>query len=336
MKELYMNSDRYRGRVLVTGMNGLLGTNTAHALAAAGYEVRGLLRRRASYRGIASDRISLYEGDFTDVAVLADAMEGCSAVIHCAACTSQNASEEEYSRVNVIALHNLLDTAASLGIRRVVYISSANIFGYGTKESPGDESSPVRFPFTESGYAMSKAGAQEIVDSFRDRLEVITLCPTFMLGPYGSPAGSCRIVSMGYRRRLVFCPPGGKNFVAVQDVAAAAVAALTEGIPGEAYLLTGENLSYREFYRLLSERTGCRSARISLPAALLLSLGRAGDLLAALGLKTELSTVNMRLLCTGNYYSSSKAAEDLGFRCRRISDAVDETVAWLLHTGKLK
>ena len=44
MKELYMNSDRYRGRVLVTGMNGLLGTNTAHALAAAGYEVRGLDR----------------------------------------------------------------------------------------------------------------------------------------------------------------------------------------------------------------------------------------------------------------------------------------------------
>ena len=76
MKELYMNSDRYRGRVLVTGMNGLLGTNTAHALAAAGYEVRGLLRRRASYRGIASDRISLYEGDFTDVAVLASVSAG--------------------------------------------------------------------------------------------------------------------------------------------------------------------------------------------------------------------------------------------------------------------
>lgn len=324
------------GKILVTGANGFLAVNVINALLAACCQVRGILRRKGSYQGAVSESLELYEGDFTDETVLPDAMSGCSAVVHCAACTDQSASEEEYRRVNVDAVKNLLEAAAVAGIGRVVNISSANIFGYGTKESPGDESSPVRFPFTESGYAMSKAGAQKVVDSFRDRLEVITLCPTFMLGPYGSPAGSCRIVSMGYRRRLVFCPPGGKNFVAVQDVAAAAVAALTEGIPGEAYLLTGENLSYREFYRLLSERTGCRSVRISLPSALLLSLGRAGDLLAALGMKTELSTVNMRLLCTGNYYSSSKAAEDLGFRCRRISDAVDETVAWLLHTGKLK
>ena len=334
MKELYMNSDRYRGRVLVTGMNGLLGTNTAHALAAAGYEVRGLLRRRASYRGIASDRISLYEGDFTDVAVLADAMEGCSAVIHCAACTSQNASEEEYSRVNVIALHNLLDMAASLGIRRVVYISSANIFGYGTKDRPGDGSCPTMPPFTSSGYAMSKARARQVVREFRDRMEIVTLCPTFMIGPYDSKPGSGRIILMGYRRRIVFCPPGGKNFVPVQDVAAAAVSALVKGVPGKEYIVAGENLSYREFYRLLAECTGVRSLRVCLPEPVMMAAGLLGDWMhGTFGVRTELSQVNMRLLCTGNYYVMTDAAVDLGVRCRPVEEAVGEAVSWFRHEG---
>ena len=261
------------GKVLVTGANGFLAVNVINALLAACCQVRGILRRKGSYQGAVSESLELYEGDFTDETVLPDAMSGCSAVVHCAACTDQSASEEEYRRVNVDAVKNLFEAAAVAGIGRVVNISSANIFGYGTKESPGDESSPVRFPFTESGYAMSKAGAQKVVDSFRDRLEVITLCPTFMLGPYGSPAGSCRIVSMGYRRRLVFCPPGGKNFVPVQDVASAAVKALVKGVPGKEYIVAGENLTYREFYGILGERTGCRAAPGSSSRRLLHRLG---------------------------------------------------------------
>ena len=43
---------------------------------------------------------------------------------------------------------------------------------------------------------------------------------------------------------------GGKNFVATGDVAKGIVSALSHGKDGESYLLSGENLTYREFYRL--------------------------------------------------------------------------------------
>lgn len=325
-----------KGKILVTGANGFLATNIVNALLESGYQVRGLLRRKNSYAGPGHPGLELAEGSFTDETALSGAMEGCTAVIHSAACTSQSATEEDYRRINVEGVRTVFGTAVRSGIGRVVYISSANIFGYGTEDAPGDESSPIRFPFTLSGYAVSKSAAQKVVDEFRDRLDIITLCPTFMLGPYGSRAGSCRIVLMCYRKKITFCPPGGKNFVAVKDVAKAATDALVQGVPGEAYLIAGENLSYKEFYGIMSEMTGTKSVRIGLPASLMLFLGRIGDILASAGLKTELSTANMRLLCIKNYYTAAKAAAGLGFHARPVREAVADTVSWFRRTGVLK
>ena len=96
------------GKILVTGANGFLAVNVINALLAACCQVRGILRRKGSYQGAVSESLELYEGDFTDETVLPDAMSGCSAVVHCAACTDQSASEEEYRRVNVDAVKNLL------------------------------------------------------------------------------------------------------------------------------------------------------------------------------------------------------------------------------------
>lgn len=158
-------------KILVTGANGLLATNTIHALLAAGYEVRGVLRDRKKYCGITSASLELEEGDFTDPDFIYDALEGCSGVIHCAACTSQKAGMEEYLRVNARATGQLLEAACSLGVRRVVYISSANIFAYGSMEHPGDESRPSVPPFSLAGYTRSKIEAQKVIDSYRGRRE---------------------------------------------------------------------------------------------------------------------------------------------------------------------
>ena len=51
--------------ILVTGANGLLGTNVIHALVAAGYNATGLLRRKDSFRGALSGSLELVEGDIT-------------------------------------------------------------------------------------------------------------------------------------------------------------------------------------------------------------------------------------------------------------------------------
>ena len=316
-------------KILVTGANGLLGTNVIHALVAAGYNAIGLLRRKDSFRGALSGSLELVEGDITSQTDVMGAATGCDAIIHCAACTSQKAGMKTYYNVNMGGTMNILEAAKALGIRRVVTISTANIFAYGSLEHPGDESKESVPPFLESGYVLSKLAAQECLKEYNKYLEAITLCPTFMLGPYDSKPSSGRIILMGYKRKLMFYPPGGKNFVAVQDVAGCAVSALTKGVPGTAYIIGGENMSYKDFFRLLSERTGNKCLMFKIPECMLKAIGTLGSFIEnKFNITNEFNAANMEMLCIGNYYSNDRAAKELGFSCRPIGEAVDEAIGW--------
>ena len=173
------------------------------------------------------------------------------------------------------------------------------------------------------------------LENYHGQIEIVTACPTFMLGAWDSRPSSGRIILRGYHRRIVFYPPGGKNFVAAGDVARGIVTALTEGHNGEQYLLAGENLTYSEFYRLLATRTHCRQRLVQIPAWLLLAIGTIGDWLSKTGLKSEITRANMRLLCVGNYYSNAKSVRELHLRYRPLAEAIDEAVNWFLRHGML-
>lgn len=322
-------------KVLITGANSLLGTHVIHELLAAGYAVRGLLRRRNSYVGNTHPALELIEGSFTDRNTLRQTMQGCRYVIHCAARTGQSGDYNSYKKINVAATTRLIETAIECGIKRVVYVASANVFAYGTKEQPGDEKRPIAFPFTESPYAKSKYEALQQLADYHGQIEIVTVCPTFMIGAWDSRPSSGRIILRGYRRRIVFYPPGGKNFVAASDVARGIVAALTHRRGGEAYLLAGENLSYAEFYRLLAARAHCHQRLIQIPAWLLLAIGAIGDWLAKTGLKSEISRANMRILCVGNYYTNAKSVRELCLCYRPLAEAIDEAVNWFVRRGML-
>lgn len=196
--------------VLITGANSLLGTHTICELLSAGYAVRGLLRCLGSYVGVEDPALELVEGEFTDRETLRRAMHGCDYVVHCAAKTGQSGSYDSYEQVNVTATERLVELASECGVKRVVNVASANVFAYGTKGQPGDETRSMAAPFTESAYARSKFEALQRLEHFRNQVEIVTVCPTFMIGAWDSRPSSGRIILMGYGRRIVFCPPGGK------------------------------------------------------------------------------------------------------------------------------
>lgn len=320
-------------KILVTGANGFLATNTIPLLLDKGYEVCGILRKRSSYIGRSHPNLTLIEGDFTDPEFIYRHLQGCDHVIHIAAMTGQTGKKEEYYRVNAEATIRLAETAVKAGLKRMIYVCTANAFAYGTSEDPGDESKPTKWPFTESDYAMSKARAQKELQRFTDRIEIITVNPTFMIGPMDIKPSSGRIITMGYGRRVMAAPPGGKNFVHVGDVGKGICAALKKGRNGEAYLLSGENMDYYSFYRLLSDVSGKKMTIIRLPEWLLMTSGRIFSFLYRLGIKSDAVIENMRLLCIGNYYRNTKAVKELGITFRPASEAVKDAVTWFRTHG---
>jgi len=316
-------------KVLVTGANGLLATNTIVILLSRGYKVRGLIRDTRKFLLPPRDNLELAVGDITDAASLVRAVAGCDYVIHCAATTDQTLLRyADYHHINVQGTENVVQAAIKHGVKKIVYVGTANTFGYGTLVAPGNETLPPSAPFAQAWYAKSKLEGQHRILAVANKIDVTIVSPTFMIGPYDGKPSSGAIIRMGYGKKVVFHPPGGKNFVNAEDAANGVVDALEKGKHREAYLLAGENLTYRAFFQKLCVQTGQQTLLICVPALLLRAAGYLGDALRWIGVRTALSSVNMKILCIANYYTNKKAQADLRTAFRSIDNGIDAAIAW--------
>ena len=312
--------------VFVTGISGLLGTNLAIDLLENGHKVLGLVRDKKRYKGISHPNLELIERSLEDD--LAPWLDIAEVVVHVAAETRQNLTAySDYLKINFVATQHLYDSAVRSTVKKFVFVSTANTMGYGSLEDPGHEGREVRFPFSDSFYARSKIEAENYVLRKAREMETIIVNPTFMLGPYDTKPSSGKIILMGWKKRFIFYPPGGKNFVHVKDVSSGIIKALESGRHGERYLLAHENLSYRQFYEMLNAVADQDARLIAIPKPALMLLGHFGDFLRKLGIRSSLSSTNTRILCVNNYYSNQKSREKLGLDYsstdQSIRDAID-------------
>jgi nucleoside-diphosphate-sugar epimerase len=111
---------------LVTGGSGFLGINLIRLLLARGVRVRSLDIAPFDYPE--RDRVEAILGDIRDAAVVACAMDGVEAVVHCAAALPL-ASEAEIVSTDVGGTQLLLDTALRRQLPRFVFISSTSVYG---------------------------------------------------------------------------------------------------------------------------------------------------------------------------------------------------------------
>lgn len=321
-------------KVLVTGANGFLATHVIiNLLNKGGYSVRGLLRNKKSYKADQHERLELMEGSFNDPQCAERAVAGCDYVIHVAAVTAQNLLRyDEYKRINVDATDALVKLSVANQVKRFVFVSSANTVGHCNGDVLGSEQMPMREPFLNSFYARSKAEAEAAVMSYKESIDVVVVNPSFMIGSYGTAGGSNQVVEMVLRNKIVPCPPGGKSFIGVEDAARGVVAALEIGRSGEKYLLTGENLTYKQFFKRVAALSDCSRSYITVPKPLLISAGCVGSLLRKMGLGLSLSSNNTKILCVSNYYDNSKSKDALSLQYSSIDDAIKQAINYQRST----
>ena len=286
----------------------MLASNLIDELLRKGYSVVGMVRRRSSYRGVLGDNLQLFEGDFKNPQHLESALQGCSGLFHVAAITDQTLLKyEDYEAVNTAPVSVLMDVVVRSGVKRVVLVSTANTIGNGSWENPADETQEWNAPLSESFYARSKAAAEKIFKTYTDKIDCITVNPTFMLGRFGTSTGSNQIFDMAHA--VTFCPPGGKNFLDVEEAARGIVLAYERGRNGENYLICGENISFKDFFKRMS-RVKCI---ILVPELIMKFFGLIGNLLRLIGFKVAFSLPNMKILCMPDAYVGDKARNELGF-----------------------
>ncbi|PRA30785.1 NAD-dependent epimerase/dehydratase family protein [Pseudomonas poae] len=180
-------------RVLITGGAGFIGSHLVDALLATGYEVRvldNLSTGKRSNLPLDNPRVELLVGDVADAELVGRAAVGVSAVVHLAAVASVQASVDDpvsTHQSNFIGTLNLCEAMRKAGVKRVVYASSAAVYGNNGEGASIDEET-AKAPLTP--YASDKLAGEHYFDFYRRQhgLEPVIFRFFNIFGPRQDPS----------------------------------------------------------------------------------------------------------------------------------------------------
>lgn len=314
---------------LLTGGGGYLGVALARKLAGAGMAVRVYDLRRSERL---PEETEYFSGDIRDFDSLKKAMAGCGVAHHLVGIMPQaRASRETMHAVNVGGTENVLRAASECGVKRVVFVSSSEVYGI-PRAIPIPEDHPLG-PIGE--YGRNKVAAEKLCRDYSGagNVETVILRPPTIVGPEMDEPTFLRSMEMARRGRFLCVGSGSHRFqmAYVDDVAeACALAAHTEGIDGEAFNIGAEGtLPFRRHMEEIAKHLGRRPKIRSIPLWLFKGIMK---LLIPLGL-SPLEPDHLHLLYADFVMDVTKAKRVLGWSPTRTDlDMLIETYDWYVRT----
>lgn len=324
-------------KVLVTGADGMLGSNLVRLLLERGHEISVLLHPASISNSLDGLDIKRYSGDILQTSSLESAFQHQDAVIHAAASTSiWPPRSETVRRINIDGTRNIIEAALQHRLKRMVYVGSASSVNAENKEGDSNIFPGARFGLD---YIDSKHEALNLVmEAVKTRnLPALAVLPTYMIGPYDSLPGSGKMILALARGQLKVYTRGGRNFIHVRDVAVAIANSLEEGGIGMHYIAGNENLTYREFFSKVARIVCMPEPRIAAPAWLVKTIGLAGSISGKILHREPVISYPMaRISCEKQFVNSSAAIKALQLPQTNIETAIAECYQWFIDNNYLK
>ncbi len=320
-------------RVVVTGGAGFIGRAVVRQLAARGDQVVALVRDPDRAQFLKHHQVTLQASDLSSVAQLAAQMRGADAVIHGAGSYRVGIKLSERPRMwdaNVVATERVLDAATSSDVSRIVYISTANVFG-DTRGQKVDETHERDLGqgflsyYDETKYRAHEAALKLIAGG----APIVIVQPGQVYGPNDhSLAGAQLEQAHAGKLRFLVNPSAGLAWAHVDDVAAAIVAALDGGRVGEAYSIAGECLRVWEAIAIAARVGGRKPPKRTLPTGLLRLIAPLNDRLGGLpGLPGNIAEIIRSSDGVTYWATHDKAAHELDFHPRSLEQGIADTLA---------
>jgi dihydroflavonol-4-reductase len=128
----------------------------------------------------------------------------------------------------------------------------------------------------------------------------------------------------------------GLNIVHVDDVAAGHLLAYERGNAGERYILGGQDMTLREILGVISTLVGRRPPRVRLPYGVVLPVAYLAEAYAKLsGRSGRITLEGVRMSRKRMFFSSAKAARELGYTFRPPVEAFKDAIRWYRENGSL-
>lgn len=267
--------------ILVTGGAGFIGSHLVEHYQNSAGEIRVLDDLRSGYlHNLDGLRHTFIKGSVTDRALVRKAVEGVDLVFHLAAMVSVPESMEkpgECVDINVHGLLNVLEEAAAAGVRKLVFASSAAVYG----DNPTVPKLEDMVPEPKSPYAVTKLDGEFYLAMFQreGRLETAALRFFNVFGPRQDPKGAYAAAVPIFMEKalrgehVVIFGDGGqtRDFIHVKDIVGALVfAAETPGVTGVFNAGYGGQTTIQELAESIIRAAGSSSEILHAPE-------RAGD-----------------------------------------------------------
>lgn len=330
-------------KVLVTGATGYLGGRLCHALIGRGYDVRAFVRSTSDLSSLPpvthgeEGSFELVYGDVTDYPSLLRASSGCHVIFHVAALVEPWLPDPStFFKVNVGGLENILQVySETKTIEKVIYTSS--FFALGSTDGyTADENQIHHGKFFCTEYEKSKAAADKIaLEAGSKGVPIIPVYPGVVYGAGKLTAGNtvAQLIIERFSGRLPGYIGNGNDkfsFSHVDDVVDGHISALEKGRPGERYLLTGENASFKDVFDIAADITRTKKPWFNIPLSLIGVYGWISVLISRItGRLPLISPPTVGVLRHQWAYTCEKAERELGYNSRSLREGLTEVLPWL-------
>lgn len=326
--------------VLVTGGTGLVGSHLIYRLVSEGWQVRAI-HRKTSNLDFLSKVASYYTDDpekimkpvewtlcdILDYDGLADTLKGCGHVYHCAAAVSFESGHSDLLLDNNIrGTANLVRACMASGITRLCHVSSTAALGAPHTGKPVNEEHIWKDDEYHAVYAISKYRSEnEVWEGIRQGLDAIIVNPSVIFGPGDWKKGSSSFFS-NIDSGMLFYTDGVTGYVDVNDVADVMVKLMSLPVSGERFIVSSENLSFRQVFSMIARSLGVREPFLYVPAPVSWPVFYLTRLFALLtGRKSPLTKETVKAAYSKVLFDNSKVVRTTGIGFRPMEVSVSET-----------
>ena len=268
-------------KILITGGSGFIGSHIVEHYQDLAEEIRVLDNLRTGYRcNLEGLTHTFIEGSVTDRQLVKEAVKGVDYIFHLAAMVSVPESMSkpgECVDINVHGLLNVLEEAAAAGVRKLVFASSAAVYG----DNPAVPKVETMLPEPKSPYAITKLDVEYYLGMFQreGRLETAALRFFNVFGPRQDPKGAYAAAvpifiekAVNHVDITVFGDGGQtRDFIYVKDIVGAlSFAVETPGVTGVFNAGYGGQITINDLANRLIGAAGSTSVVLHAPE-------RAGD-----------------------------------------------------------
>ena len=321
---------------LITGAAGFLGGTICRQLLERGDEVRAFVLPNDPAIKYVPKEAQITKGDLCDMESLERfftiPQDYESIVLHIASIVT----------VNVGGTKNIIELCKRHPeCKKLVYCSSTGAIPElpkGQKIAETEDFYTLNSNKVVGCYSQSKAKATQLVlDAAKNGLNACVVHPSGILGPEDFAIGETTSTLIKIiKGEMPAGIAGSFNLCDVRDLAMGTIAAADKGRTGECYILGNDEVSFKEFAKLIAEESGSKGVKFFLPLGMANFLAKQMAKKAAkTGRKPVMTTFSVYNLARNNNFDSSKAKKELGYTTRSYRETIHDEIKWLKETGKI-